>query len=134
VMRHRIETIPFFQSSYDKNVSGSIRKEHEKILVHTGQHYYPKLSDIFFSSANPPTKFSLEFGSESHGKQTSAILEKAENALMKEMPDLVLEYDDTNSTLADRFPISGVGTMRLFLQGPFRVNILSDIQGLFSQR
>jgi len=82
-------------------VSVELRKEHEEILVHTGQHYDPNLSDIFFKDLRiPPPKYHLGVGSYSHGKQTSAILEKAENVLVKEVPDLVLVYGDTNSTLA----------------------------------
>lgn len=82
-------------------VSFELRKEHEEILVHTGQHYDPMLSDIFFKDLKIPNpQYHLEVGSNSHGKQTSAILEKVEIVLLKEKPDLVLVYGDTNSTLA----------------------------------
>jgi len=82
-------------------VSVELRKEHEEILVHTGQHYDPEMSDIFFEDLQiPQPDYHLEVGSGSHGKQTAAILEKVENVLMKEFPDLVLVYGDTNSTLA----------------------------------
>lgn len=93
-----------------------LRKEYEEILVHTGQHCDLNLSDIFFKGLQiPQSNYHLEVGSESLGKQTSVILEKVENVLMKEMPDLVLVYEDPNSSLTGDFPISGVGTMRLFL-------------------
>jgi len=62
------------------------------------------------------------------------MLKKTENTLMKEMPVLDLGEDDTTGTLARQSPISGVGTMRLFLQVPFQVNILSYIQEIFSLR
>lgn len=82
-------------------VSVELRKEHEEILVHTGQHYDPGMSDIFFEDLQiPPPDYHLGVGSGSHGKQTAAILERVENVLMKEFPDLVLVYGDTNSTLA----------------------------------
>jgi len=82
-------------------VSARLRKEHEEILVHTGQHYDPEMSDIFFEDLQiPRPDYHLDVGSGSHGKQTAAILEKTENVLVKEMPDFVLVYGDTNSTLA----------------------------------
>jgi UDP-N-acetylglucosamine 2-epimerase (non-hydrolysing) len=82
-------------------VSYELRKEHEEILVHTGQHYDPEMSDIFFSELRiPHPDYHLNVGSAPHGKQTGLMLEKVEEVLMTEMPDLVLVYGDTNSTLA----------------------------------
>jgi len=82
-------------------VSHELRKEHEEILVHTGQHYDPEMSDVFFEELQiPKPDYHLDVGSGSHGKQTGAILERVENVLIKEIPDLVLVYGDTNSTLA----------------------------------
>jgi len=82
-------------------VSDELRKEHEEILVHTGQHYDPEMSDIFFSELGiPHPDYHLNVGSAPHGKQTGLMLEKVEEVLMTEMPDLVLVYGDTNSTLA----------------------------------
>jgi UDP-N-acetylglucosamine 2-epimerase (non-hydrolysing) len=82
-------------------VSRELRKEHEEILVHTGQHYDPEMSDIFFEDLQiPKPDYHLDVGSGSHGKQTGAILERVEDVLLKEIPNLVLVYGDTNSTLA----------------------------------
>jgi UDP-GlcNAc3NAcA epimerase len=82
-------------------VSVLLRKEHEEILVHTGQHYDPEMSDIFFEDLRiPRPDYHLGVGSGSHGWQTAAILEKTEGVLVKEMPDVVIVYGDTNSTLA----------------------------------
>jgi UDP-GlcNAc3NAcA epimerase len=82
-------------------VSAELRKEHEEILVHTGQHYDPEMSDIFFEDLMiPKPDYHLDVGSGPHGKQTAAILERVETVLMKELPALVLVYGDTNSTLA----------------------------------
>ncbi|MDD3978456.1 MAG: UDP-N-acetylglucosamine 2-epimerase (non-hydrolyzing), partial [Methanomicrobium sp.] len=82
-------------------VSRELRKEHNEILVHTGQHYDANMSDVFFEQLNIPTPdYNLNIGSGSHGEQTGKMLIEIEKVLLKEQPDMVLVYGDTNSTLA----------------------------------
>jgi UDP-N-acetylglucosamine 2-epimerase len=82
-------------------VSRELRKEHTEILVHTGQHYDANMSDVFFEELGiPEPNYHLEVGSGSHGAQTAAMLAAIEQVLLKEQPDWVLVYGDTNSTLA----------------------------------
>lgn len=73
----------------------------EEQIIHTGQHYDPGLSDIFFDEMEiPRPTHNLNVGSGSHGKQTGAMLAGIEEILLSEEPDRVLVYGDTNSTLA----------------------------------
>ncbi len=82
-------------------VSRELRRVHEEILVHTGQHYDHGMSEVFFEElAIPKPDYNLGIGSGTHGRQTGAMLGAIEDVLQKEEPDVVLVYGDTNSTLA----------------------------------
>jgi UDP-GlcNAc3NAcA epimerase len=82
-------------------VSRELRKEHEEILVHTGQHYDRLMSAVFFEELDiPEPEVNLGIGSGLHGEQTAAMLAGIEEILLAERPDWVLVYGDTNSTIA----------------------------------
>lgn len=73
----------------------------EEVLVHTGQHYDPNLSQVFFDELGiPEPGYHLGVGSLSNAAQTGRMLEGIEKVLIAERPDWVLTYGDTNSTLA----------------------------------
>lgn len=77
------------------------RSELTEVLVHTGQHYDSNMSDVFFEEmAIPPPVYHLGVGGGPHGAMTGRQLEKIEEVLTTERPDLLLVYGDTNSTLA----------------------------------
>ena len=73
----------------------------QEILIHTGQHYDYLMDKIFFEELDlPKPNYHLGVGSGSHGRQTGMMLERIEAVLVKEKPEVVVVYGDTNSTLA----------------------------------
>ncbi|ODS40248.1 MAG: UDP-N-acetylglucosamine 2-epimerase [Candidatus Altiarchaeales archaeon WOR_SM1_79] len=82
-------------------LSREIRKEFDEILIHTGQHYDYEMNKVFFDELRiPEPDYHLDVGSGSHGAQTGEMLKRIEHVLMKEKPEWVLVYGDTNSTLS----------------------------------
>ena len=73
----------------------------DHVIVHTGQHYDARMSDVFFADlAIPAPDVHLGVGSGSHGVQTGAMLGALDAVLEEHHPGWVLVYGDTNSTLA----------------------------------
>lgn len=82
-------------------VSRELRKEHNEVLVHTGQHYDYNMSDIFFEELDIPNPdYNLGISGGTHGKMTGDMIIAIEDIILKEKPDAVLLYGDTNSTMA----------------------------------
>jgi UDP-N-acetylglucosamine 2-epimerase len=78
-----------------------LRKNHQDLLIHTGQHYDYNMNKVFFDELGiPPPEYNLGIGSGSHGYQTGEMLKRIGEILDQVKPDLVIVYGDTNSTLA----------------------------------
>ncbi len=73
----------------------------EEQIIHTGQHFDANMSDVFFEEMEiPRPAYQLDIHGVSHGAMTGRMLEGIEQILLKEKPEGVLVYGDTNSTLA----------------------------------
>lgn len=82
-------------------VSRQLRKRFYEVIIHTGQHYDPNMSDVFFEEMDiPKPDYNLGISGGTHGQMTGQMLMKIEEVLLKEQPDMVLLFGDTNSTMA----------------------------------
>ncbi|WP_297811268.1 non-hydrolyzing UDP-N-acetylglucosamine 2-epimerase [uncultured Finegoldia sp.] len=82
-------------------VSKELRKNFEEVMIHTGQHFDYNMSEVFFEEMNIPyPDYNLGISGGSHAEMTGKMLIEIEKILVKENPDMVLLYGDTNSTLA----------------------------------
>lgn len=72
-----------------------------EVIVHTGQHFDFNMSDIFFDEMQiPKPAYQLSISGLSHGAMTGKMMVELEEVVLKEKPDAILVYGDTNSTLA----------------------------------
>lgn len=73
----------------------------QECLVHTGQHFDAKMSDVFFQDLQiPEPAYNLAINNAGHGEMTGKMLQGIEEILLREKPHAVMVYGDTNSTLA----------------------------------
>ena len=99
----KIATVVGARPQFIKAAAGSrqIRKEHQEILVHTGQHFDDNMSSVFFREMDiPEPDYNLGISGGSHAEMTARMLTAIEEVLVHERPDAVLVYGDTNSTLS----------------------------------
>jgi len=90
-------------------VARELRQNHKDILIHTGQHYDYKMNKVFFEELGiPAPDYNLGVGSGTHAYQTADMLKGIEDVLIKEKPDLVMVYGDTNSTIAGALAASKI--------------------------
>jgi UDP-N-acetylglucosamine 2-epimerase len=102
-------------------LSAVLRRRHEEVLLHTGQHYDDLLSDVFFRELGlPEPDLNLGVGSGSHGAQTARALEGIEAAISERTPDCVIVFGDTNSTLAGALAAAKLGVPVAHVEAGFR--------------
>ncbi len=88
-------------AALSRAIKNHYSNEIQEIIVHTGQHYDDNMSQVFFDELQiPRPDYNLHVGSASHGVQTARMTEGIEAILIKEQPDYIVLYGDTNSTLS----------------------------------
>lgn len=91
-------------------LSREIRRQFDEVIVHTGQHYDYEMSKVFFKNLEiPEPDYNLGVGSAEREEQISKMVEDLEKVFMKEKPNLVVIFGDTNSTLAGAKTASKLG-------------------------
>lgn len=96
-------------AALSRAIKENFSNEINEVIVHTGQHYDENMSQVFFDELGIPTpNYNLGVGSGSHGIQTSKMIEGIEEILLKENPDYLVVYGDTNSTLAGAIAASKI--------------------------
>ncbi len=105
-----MKVAPIIKNIRSRAAGGPNGNRIEYRLVHTGQHYDEKMSDIFFEELGiPAPDINLEVGSGSHAVQTANIMTKFEPVAIQEKPDWLLVVGDVNSTMACTLVCSKLG-------------------------
>ena len=93
----------------------------EEILVHTGQHFDKNMSDIFFEEMEiPKPQYNLNINGLSHGAMTGQMLQGVEELCIKEKPNFVMVYGDTNSTIAGALAAKKLGIGVIHIEAGLR--------------
>ena len=107
--------------------SRTVKGQHTEILVHTGQHFDPNMSAVFFEELQiPRPAYNLEISGKSHGKMTGAMIAAIEEVLIKEKPNWTLVYGDTNSTIAGALASVKLGIPVAHVEAGIRLGTLSS--------
>jgi UDP-GlcNAc3NAcA epimerase len=109
-----------------------------EVVVHTGQHYDANMSNIFFEELHlPKPDYFLGIGGKSHGAMTGQMIEKIEEVALKEEPDWILIYGDTNSTLAGAIVASKLHIKLAHIEAglrSFNMNMPEEVNRILSDR
>lgn len=96
-------------AALSRSITTHFSAQLREVILHTGQHYDDAMSEVFFTELNiPKPDYNLNVGSLGHGAQTAKMVEGIEAIILKEKPNAVLVYGDTNSTLAGAIAASKI--------------------------
>lgn len=108
-------------AALSRAIKNNFEKEIQEIIIHTGQHYDPAMSQVFFDELSIPLPdYNLNTGSGSHGKQTASMIEGIETVLLTEKPNCIVLYGDTNSTLAGAIAASKIQVPVIHIEAGLR--------------
>jgi len=110
----------------------------QEVLLHTGQHYHNNMSDIFFNDLNiPEPKYNLGLGGLSHSVMIGKMMVRLEEIFLKEKPDWILVYGDTNSTLAGALVASKLNIKLAHIEAGLRshnMNMPEEVNRILTDR
>lgn len=113
-------------------------EEIEEIIVHTGQHYDENMSDVFFKEMQiPRPNYLLGIGGKNHGAMIGQMIEKIEEIAIKENPDWVIVFGDTNSTLAGSIVASKLNFKLAHIEAglrSFNMNMPEEVNRILTDR
>lgn len=108
-------------AALSRAIKNTFQKEIREVIVHTGQHYDENMSQVFFDELRiPQPDYNLNTGSGSHGKQTASMITGIEEILLKEKPNAIVLYGDTNSTLAGAIAASKIQVPVIHIEAGLR--------------
>jgi len=113
-------------------------KDIEEIIVHTGQHFDEKMSDVFFDQLNlPQPKYRLNINQLYHGAMTGRMMEEIEKIILIEHPDYLMVYGDTNSTLAGALAAKKLGVKVVHVEAglrSFNIKMPEEVNRILTDR
>ncbi|TFH34289.1 MAG: UDP-N-acetylglucosamine 2-epimerase (non-hydrolyzing), partial [Bacteroidia bacterium] len=108
-------------SAISRTITAGYSDRIEERILHTGQHYDRSMSQVFFEELEIPVPdYNLGVGSARHGKQTASMITGIEEIMIKERPDVVVIYGDTNSTLAAAVATSKLHVPLVYIEAGVR--------------